>query len=127
VTLRAGARFENWNLVERPNESGGDQQVAEHTHPRVLMTIPLAPILVRVNRRPPPNKPVSLAQARRAVYRLAEIVAPVPEIAVSPLSWWAPRSSKISPADRSRTVRLLRTSPIWGAPPGAGALKSRTA
>jgi hypothetical protein len=49
VTLRAGAGFEKGNLVERPDESGGDQQVAEHTDPRVLI-IPLAPILVRVNR-----------------------------------------------------------------------------
>src|ERR1700694_4667141 len=42
----------------------------------------IAPFLARVNSKPPPNKPVSLAQARRGIYRLAEIVAPVPEIAM---------------------------------------------
>jgi acetyl esterase len=40
----------------------------------------IAPFLARVNRRPPPSEPVSLAQARRGIYRLAEIVAPEPEI-----------------------------------------------
>jgi acetyl esterase len=40
----------------------------------------IAPLLERVNRKPPPSKPVSLAQARRGIYRLAEIVAPTPEI-----------------------------------------------
>jgi acetyl esterase len=42
----------------------------------------IAPLLARVNRRPPPNKPVSIAQARRGIYRLAEIVAPEPQIAM---------------------------------------------
>jgi hypothetical protein len=42
----------------------------------------ISPFLARVNRKPPPSKPVSLAQARRGVYRLAEIVAPQTEIAM---------------------------------------------
>jgi acetyl esterase len=42
----------------------------------------IAPFLARVNSRPPPSEPVSLAQARRGIYRLAEIVAPEPEIAM---------------------------------------------
>ena len=42
----------------------------------------IAPFLARVNSKPPPNKPVSLAQARRGIYRLAEIVAPGTEIAM---------------------------------------------
>jgi acetyl esterase len=42
----------------------------------------IAPFLAQVNRRPPPSKPVSLAQARRGIYRLAEIVAPDPQIAM---------------------------------------------
>ena len=42
----------------------------------------IAPFLARVNRRPPPSEPVSLAQARRGIYRLAEIVAPQPAIAM---------------------------------------------
>ena len=42
----------------------------------------LATFLARVNRRPPPSAPVSLAQARRGIYRLAEIVAPEVEIAM---------------------------------------------
>ena len=42
----------------------------------------IAPFLARVNRRPPPSEPVSIAQARRGIYRLAEIVAPEPEIAM---------------------------------------------
>jgi acetyl esterase/lipase len=42
----------------------------------------IARFLARVNRRPPPSKPVSLAQARRGIYRLAEIVAPQPQIAM---------------------------------------------
>jgi acetyl esterase len=42
----------------------------------------IAPFLERINRRPPPSKPVSLAQARRGLYRLAEIVGPEPEIAM---------------------------------------------
>lgn len=40
----------------------------------------IAPFLARVNRRPPPSEPVSLAQARRGIYRLAEIVGPEAEI-----------------------------------------------
>jgi hypothetical protein len=40
----------------------------------------IAPLLERVNRKPSPSKPVSLTQARRGIYRLAEIVAPTPEI-----------------------------------------------
>jgi acetyl esterase len=39
----------------------------------------IAPLLARVNGRPP-KKPMSLADARRGVYRLAEIVAPEPAI-----------------------------------------------
>ena len=42
----------------------------------------IAPFLARVNRRPPPSEPVSLIQARRGIYRLAEIVAPEAEIAL---------------------------------------------
>jgi acetyl esterase len=42
----------------------------------------IAPFLARVNGRPPPSEPVSLAQARRGIYRLAEIVAPETEIAM---------------------------------------------
>lgn len=42
----------------------------------------IARLLARVNRRPPLSQPVSLAQARRGIYRLAEIVAPEPEIAM---------------------------------------------
>src|SRR3984893_7028755 len=42
----------------------------------------IAPLLARVNRRRSPSKPVSIAQARRGVYRLAEIVAPQTEIAM---------------------------------------------
>jgi acetyl esterase len=42
----------------------------------------IAPLLERVNRKPPPSSPVTLAHARRGIYRLAEIVAPQPEIAV---------------------------------------------
>jgi acetyl esterase len=42
----------------------------------------IAPFLARVNRRPPPSKPESLGQARRGIHRLAEIVAPQPEIAM---------------------------------------------
>jgi acetyl esterase len=42
----------------------------------------IAPFLARVNRRPPPSAPASLAQARRGIYRLAEIVAPEAEIAM---------------------------------------------
>jgi acetyl esterase len=41
-----------------------------------------APFLARVNRRPPSIQPASLAQARQGIYRLAEIVAPQPEIAM---------------------------------------------
>jgi hypothetical protein len=44
----------------------------------------IAPLLARVNDRPPPSQPVTLAQARRGVYRLAEIVAPQPGIAMYP-------------------------------------------
>jgi acetyl esterase len=40
----------------------------------------IAPFLARVNGRPSPSKPVSLAQARRGIDRLAEIVAPETEI-----------------------------------------------
>jgi hypothetical protein len=32
--VRAGARFEKGKLVERPDESGGDQQVAAHADPQ---------------------------------------------------------------------------------------------
>ena len=42
----------------------------------------IAPLLARVNRRRSPSKPVSIAQARRGIYRLAEIVAPEPQIAM---------------------------------------------
>jgi acetyl esterase len=42
----------------------------------------IAPFLARVNGKPPPRTPVSIAQARRGIYRLAEIVAPQPEIAM---------------------------------------------
>jgi acetyl esterase len=42
----------------------------------------IARLLARVNRRPPPSQSVTLAQARRGIYRLAEIVAPQPEIAM---------------------------------------------
>ena len=37
--IRAGTRFENSNLIERPDESGGDQHVALHADPP-LLTIP---------------------------------------------------------------------------------------
>jgi hypothetical protein len=37
--VRADATFEAGKLVERPEESGGDQQVARHADPQVL-TIP---------------------------------------------------------------------------------------
>ena len=42
----------------------------------------IASFLAPVNRKPPQSKPVSLAQARRGIYRLAEIVAPQTEIAM---------------------------------------------
>src|SRR5258705_9422617 len=42
----------------------------------------IAWLLARVNRRPPPSQRVTLAQARQGIYRLAEIVAPQPEIAM---------------------------------------------
>jgi acetyl esterase len=41
----------------------------------------IAVFLARANRRPP-SAPVSLAQARRGIYRLAEIVAPEPQLAM---------------------------------------------
>jgi acetyl esterase len=42
----------------------------------------IAPLLARANRKPTPRQPISLAQARRGVYRLAEVVAPEQEIAM---------------------------------------------
>jgi putative transposase len=41
--VRAGARFEKRKLVERPDESGGDQQVAGHADPQVLTIPPTTP------------------------------------------------------------------------------------
>jgi len=38
--VRTGAKFDNGKLIERRDESGGDQQVALHADPQVL-TIPL--------------------------------------------------------------------------------------
>jgi hypothetical protein len=43
--VRGGARFEKGLLVERPDESGGDQQVARHANPPVLT---IAHVLVKV-------------------------------------------------------------------------------
>ena len=49
--VRAGARLEKGKLAERPDRSGGDQQVASNADPQVL-AIPRSSIRTPVSRHP---------------------------------------------------------------------------